>query len=146
MDLSTGMIALLAGAMSSGERLGDDGTRRQVTVVSDKTVSGRRIVLIKYTRLQRRIVYAIAPMPEEQLRVLGLENSIREILCQMLAGENLAQTLMYVVMPTNGGSVRIVATEGPTRNIMLSYESSQAEMMIAIDMILDHRESVALFK
>lgn len=70
----------------------------------------------------------------------------RFILCQMQAGETMAQTLLYVVTPTNGGSVRIVATEGPTRNIMLSYESSQAEMMIAIDMIHGHRESVALFK
>jgi len=93
-------------------------------------------------------IYERFQMENNQLTKLadGDVGGQRFILYQMQAGENMSQTLMYVVTPMNGGSVRIVATEGPTRNIMLSYESSQAEMMIAIDMIVDHREPVAMFK
>lgn len=93
-------------------------------------------------------IYERFQMENNQLTKLadGNVGGQRFILYQMQAGENLTQTLMYVVTPMNGGSVRIVATEGPTRNILLPYESSRDEMLIALDMILDHRESVAIFK
>jgi len=68
----------------------------------------------------------------------------RFILCRLQTGENLRQTLLYVVVP-DGGEVRVIATEGPTGNIMLQKESSRHEMLITIDVIMKYKESMAMF-